>query len=317
MTPAANPCSRDLQELKTLLAADAAGLIAREEARYTHQIHTAADAIADAADSLQFVWMCGPSSVGKTTTARRLCAALENRGVQAFVVSLDDFYRGVGKAPLLEDGSYDYESPKALDLPQLHRCLTELAATGETDLPRYDFAAGKPGDCRTFLRVTGRAAVIFEGIQAFSPLLTEGLGDLPVLSLRLFINTRTRFTDGDKLLLCRRDIRLVRRLLRDERTRATSFADTMAMWQKVLTGDERHIFPYSDGADLLIDTALGYEPCVTAPLIADKLTALYGTPYEATARRLQTALAQFPALPQEIVPADSILREFIGNPCTF
>ena len=317
MTPIANSCSHDLQELKTLLAADAAGLIAREEARYTHQIGAAADAIAAAADGLQFVWMCGPSSVGKTTTARRLCAALENRGVQAFVVSLDDFYRGKHDAPRLEDGSYDYESPKALDLPRLHRCLTELAATGETDLPRYDFEAGEPSDCLTHLHIHGRAAVIFEGIQAFSPLLTEGLGELSVPTLRLFINTRTRFTDGDDLLLCRRDLRLIRRLLRDERTRATSFEETMGMWQTVLRGDERHIFPYSDGADLLIDTALGYEPCVMAPLIADKLTVLYDTSYEATARRLQRALARFPALSQESVPVDSILREFIGNACTF
>ncbi len=317
MTPIEPSCSRDLQELKPLLAADAAGLIAREEAHYTHQIGAVAEAIADAADGLQFVWTCGPSSVGKTTTARRLCAALENRGVQAFTVSLDDFYRGKYDAPLLEDGSYDYESPGALDLPRLHRCLTALATTGETDLPRYDFEAGEPSKLATHLRVTGRTAVIFEGIQAFSPLLTDGLGALPVPSLRLFINTRTRFTDGGDLLLCRRDIRLVRRLLRDERTRATSFADTMAMWQKVLAGDERHIFPYSDRADLLIDTALGYEPCVTAPLITDKLTVLYGTPFEATARRLQSALARFPVLPQESVPADSILREFIGNTCTF
>lgn len=317
MIHTANSCNYDLQTIRDRLAADTAGTIAHEEERYTHQICTAADAIAAQTNGIRFVWMCGPSSVGKTTTARRLCAALENRGVQAFVVSLDDFYRGKYDAPLLEDGSFDYESPEALDLPRLHRCLRELAATGETDLPRYDFEAGEPSELRTHLHVTGRTAVIFEGIQAFSPLLTEGLGDLCVPSLRLFINTRTRFTDGGDLLLCRRDIRLVRRLLRDERTRATSFADTMAMWQKVLAGDERHIFPYSDSADLLIDTALAYEPCVTAPLIADKLTALYGTPYEATARRLQGALARFPALPQERVPANSILREFIGNPCTF
>ena len=317
MIPTANSCNHDLQELRPLLAADAAGLIAREEARYTHQIGVAADTIADAAEGVLFVWMCGPSSVGKTTTARRLCAALENRGVQAFTVSLDDFYRGRRDAPLLADGNYDYESPLALNLPQLHRCLTQLATTGETDLPRYDFEAGEPSDRLTHLHITGRTAVIFEGIQAFSPLLTDGLGELPVPSLRLFINTRTRFTDGDTLLLCRRDIRLIRRLLRDERTRATSFADTMTMWQKVLAGDERHIFPYSDSAELLIDTALGYEPCVTAPLILDKLQTLYGTPFEATARRLQHALAQFPALSQDSVPADSILREFIGNPCTF
>ena len=317
MTPIASSCNHDLQDIRKRLTADTVTLISHEEARYTHQLQTAADTIAAQTDGMQFVWMCGPSSVGKTTTARRLCAALENRGVQAFMVSLDDFYRGKYDAPRLEDGSYDYESPQALDLPQLHRCLTELTTTGKTDLPRYDFEAGRPHDCRTHLCITGRSAVIFEGIQAFSPLLTDGLGELSVPSLRLFINTRTRFSDGDKLLLCRRDIRLVRRLLRDERTRGASFAETMAMWQKVLRGDERHIFPYSDRAELLIDTALAYEPCVTAPLITEKLTVLYGTPYEATARRLKEALSHFPVLSQECVPADSILREFIGNSCTF
>ncbi len=306
--------THDLHDIKTQLAEDTAGFIAREEARYTHQIGVAADTIAASTNGCQLVFMCGPSSVGKTTTAKRLCAALEVRGVNAFVVSLDDFYRGVGNAPMLPDGSFDYESPLALDLPQLHRCLTELMTAGETMLPRYDFEAGKPSELRTLLHVTGRTAVLFEGIQAFSPLLTEGLSD-GVLDtpLRLFINTRTRFTDGEAMLLCRRDIRLSRRLLRDERTRATDFASTMSVWQKVLAGDERHIFPYSDHADILIDTAMGYEPCVLASLLLDRLPSLYGTPYEATAKRLEKAFARFPLLTKDTVPKDSVLCEFIGR----
>lgn len=306
--------THDLHDIQTQLAEDTAGFIVREEARYAHQIGTAADTIAAATDGCQLVWMCGPSSVGKTTTARRLCAALEARGVQAFVVSLDDFYRGIGNAPILPDGSFDYESPEALDLPQLHRCLQELMTTGESRLPRYDFQAGKPSSLHTLLHVTGRTAVILEGIQAFSPLLTEGLPD-GVLGtpLRLFINTRTRFSDREDMLLCRRDIRLSRRLLRDERTRGSDFAETMAMWQKVLAGDERHIFPYSDGADILIDTAMGYEPCVLAPLLMERLYTLRGTAYEATARRLEKAYAHFPALSAQVVPTDSVLREFIGQ----
>ncbi len=306
--------THDLRDIQTQLADDTAAFVAREEERYAYQIVSAADTITAEMNGCQLVFMCGPSSVGKTTTARRLCAALEARGVAAFVVSLDDFYRGIGNAPTLPDGSFDYESPAALDLPQLHRCLTELMTTGETTLPRYDFEAGKPSELRTHLRVTGRTAVIFEGIQAFSPLLTDGLAD-GVLGtpLRLFINTRTRFTDGEAMLLCRRDIRLSRRLLRDERTRGSDFAETMAMWQKVLAGDERHIFPYSTAADILIDTAMGYEPCVLAPLLLDRLPTLYGTPYEATAKRLSKAFARFPTLTQDIVPADSVLREFIGR----
>lgn len=314
MNPAAITFTHDLRDIHNRLAEDTAGYIAREEARYVHQIQAAADTIAAATDGTQLVWMCGPSSVGKTTTAKRLCAALEARGVAAFVVSLDDFYRGVGNAPILEDGSYDYESPKALDLPRLHRCLRELMTTGETMLPRYDFEAGKPSALRTLLHVTGRTAVIFEGIQAFSPLLTEGLEqDILGKPLRLFINTRTRFTDGDTMLLCRRDIRLSRRLLRDARTRGTDFAGTMAMWQKVLAGDERHIFPYSGDADILVDTAMGYEPCVLAPLLLDTIDTLFGTPYEAPAKRLAKAFARFPALDAAVVPTDSVLREFIGS----
>ncbi len=293
---------------------DPARFIAVEEAQYDAQILNTAASIADAASGCRLVWLCGPSSVGKTTTAARLCAALEARGVAAFVVSLDDFYRGIGQAERLCDGRFDYESPKALDLPQLHRCLTELMTTGETSLPQYDFEAGAPALTRRFLRVQGNAAVIFEGIQAFSPLLTEGL-DPAILGkpIRVFVNARTRFTDGDRVLLCRRDIRLCRRLLRDERTRGSDFADTLSMWQGVLAGDETHIFPFADAADHLIDTALGYEPCVIAPLLRDRLHTLRGTPYEATAVRLKAALDCFEPLTCDHVPHDSILREFIGK----
>ncbi len=304
--------THDWRDVRANLADDTAAFIAREETFYQEQVGAAADAIAADTEDLRIVWMCGPSSVGKTTTAKRMCAALGARGVNAFVVSLDDFYRGVGKAPMLPDGSFDYESPKALDLPQLHRCLRELTTTGETLLPRYDFEAGNPSELRTLLRVTGRTAVIFEGIQAFSPLLTDGI-DIPHEPLRLFINTGTRFYDGNTMLLCRRDIRLSRRLLRDERTRGSDFEDTMARWQTVLAGDERHIFPYAESADLFINTAIGYEPSVLAPLLLPKLPQLFGTPYEATAKRLCAVYERFEPLPRTVVPHDSVLREFIGE----
>ncbi len=306
--------THDLRDIQTQLAEDTAGFIAREEARYAHQIDRVADAIAKRHEPCRFIWMCGPSSVGKTTTAAKLCTALDARGIQAFVVSLDDFYRGVGQAPLLEDGTFDYESPLALDLPRLQRCLIELATDGETMLPRYDFSAGAPAKTRTHLRLNGNTAVLFEGIQAFSPLLTEGMKTpLPDNPLRLFINTCTRFTDGETMLLCRRDIRLSRRLLRDERTRNSDFSQTLSMWQKVLAGDERHIFPYSRDADLTIDTAIGYEPCVLAPLLLERLHTLYGTPYEATAKRLEKTYARFTPLSASFVPSDSVLREFVGT----
>ena len=288
--------------------------IDREESRYDNQILDAAKLIASLTNGCQIVWMCGPSSVGKTTTAKRLCDALQARHVQAFVVTLDDFYRGRGEAPLLPDGSYDYESPKALDLPLLERCVRELMTVGETYLPRFDFTAGKRRDEKTFLRVSGNTVVIFEGIQAFSPLLTEGW-DTAALGkpLRVFINALTRFTDGDEVLLCRRDIRLSRRLLRDERTRGSDFAATMAMWDKVLAGEDTHIFPYNGQTDIRIDTSLRYEPCVIAGLLGDRLCELANTPYADKAAKLKATYDRFPAIPLEAVPADSVLREFLGR----
>lgn len=313
MKATGSPITHDLGEIRARVAADAAAFIAAQEEQYERQIEAAAAAIAEKTHGIQIVWMCGPSSVGKTTTAGRLCAALQTRGKQAFVVSLDDFYRGREQAPQLEDGSFDYESPFALDLAFLHACIDELLTKGETMLPRYDFTAGAPSPLKNFLRVTGDAVVIFEGIHAFAPVVCETADGAATPPLRLFLNTRSRFTDGEEILLSRREIRLSRRLLRDERTRNSGFVRTMTMWQQVLRGDEVYIFPYSKDADLMIDTTLGYEPCVLSALMLERLPALVGTAYEGQAAHLQAAYRRFPVLPCEAVPAGSVLREFIGR----
>lgn len=305
--------THDLRDIRRHIETEASAFIAAEEAHYERQIETTAAAIAAATKGCQIVWQCGPSSVGKTTTAKRLCAALESSGVRAFVVSLDDFYRGREQAPRLPDGSYDYESPEALDLPRLRTCVRELLECGETMLPRYNFAAGKPADTHTFLRLAEDTAVIFEGIQAFTPAVCETAADAARKPLRLFLNTRSRFTDGEEVLLSRREIRLSRRLLRDERTRSSSFERTMEMWQQVLKGDEAYIFPYSDDADLTIDTTLGYEPCVLGPLMCQRLHTLDGTAFESTAAHLLAVYERFPSLSLDAIPAGSVLREFIGR----
>lgn len=293
-------------------SADPAAFIAAEERHYESQLETAADRIAEGIDGCRLVLQCGPSSVGKTTTANKLSRALQRRGVSSFVVSLDDFYRGIDQAPRLPNGQYDYESPLALDLPQLRRCIVELTRTGQTLLPRYDFKAGAPAADKQLLKTDGNTAVIFEGIHAFSPLIRDPLAADGISPLTVFINTRSRFVDRGDVLLCRRDIRLSRRLLRDVRTRGSSFANTMAMWAQVLRGEDEYIFPHKEGADLLLDTTMGYEPCVLAPLIIPQLQTLYGTPFEEKAKTLEAVYARFPAIDLSALPKDSLLREFVG-----
>lgn len=313
MKPMDFPITHDLTDIRRKLTQDAAAFIDEEETHYERQVEQTAAAIAAATHGCQIVWQCGPSSVGKTTTAKRICAALETRGVQAVVISLDDFYRGREQAPRLPDGTFDYESPQALDLPRLHTCIRELLENGETLLPRYDFTAGAPGKQTTYLHIAGDTAVIFEGIHAFTPEVAQTATDAATPPMRLFLNTRSRFTDGEEVLLSRREIRLSRRLLRDERTRNSSFERTMTMWQQVLRGDDLYIFPYYKQADLTVDTTLGYEPCVLAPLMLERLPALVGTPFEQDAMHLQAVYERFPRLSLDTVPADSVLREFIGR----
>lgn len=306
------PIRYDVKEVNRRLRLDAAAFIGEEEARYKANVTAAAEQIALKTHGCQLVWQCGPSSVGKTTTATLLKAALAKKGIDAVIVSIDDFYRGVGMAPLLPDGTYDYESPLALDLERLHDCIVELTKTGETRLPIYDFPAGHPSSQTRDVKLTGDTVVVFEGIHAFSPLVTVPVEQDGIHPVRLFVHTRSRFTNGDEILLCRRDIRLSRRLLRDERTRASSYENTMNMWAGVLRGDDQYIFPYRDTADLVIDTTMAYEPCVLKPLLLSRLHTLDGTAYEETARHFRNAYAEFDEIGTEFVPEDGVLREFVG-----
>lgn len=304
--------THDLSDVCARVRTDAAAFVAAQEEAYERQIEQTAATLASA-QGCQIVWQCGASSVGKTTTAKRLSAALEARGVRSFVVSLDDFYRGREQAPLLPDGTYDYESPEALDLARLQACIEGLLRDGEAWLPQYDFTAGRPADTKTYLRIAENTVVIFEGIHAFTPAVTATAAAAPTPPVRLLINTRSRFTDGEEILLSRREIRLSRRLLRDERTRNSDFERTMRMWQQVLRGDAVYIDPYTHNADLQIDTTLGYEPCVLREPMLRRLPALYGTAFEDTAKHLEAVYERFVPLAAQNVPQGSVLREFIGR----
>ena len=282
-----------------------------EEARYREAVEAVASAIHDAKDGRRFVLLSGPSSSGKTTTAGLLKAALAAKGTETHVISLDDFYLGEGKAPLLPDGRPDYESIDALNLPLLQACLTELVQKGETALPQFDFSARCPKAERVPLCLEPDAAVILEGIHAFNPCLGAYLP--PAMTTRLFINTLSRFSDASGVWLSRRDLRLVRRILRDDRFRASPFSHTMGMWPQVARGETLYLFPYADTADLVIDTTFAFEPCLFRGFLLPLLAAVPSIdPHADTARRLAALLDVFPPLDAALLPQESMLREFIG-----
>ena len=290
---------------------DAQAFILAEEKRYHAEVEAVADTVHNAKGNRHFILLCGPSSAGKTTTAKLLKAALNRRGTVTHVVSLDDFYLGRGKAPLLSNGEPDYETIDALDVNLLGECFTELVRDGKTNLPIFDFQLGCPRKEKVLLELEEDAAVIVEGIHAFHPKLQQYLP--AEMTTRLFINTLSRFVKGDAVWLARRDIRLCRRILRDDQFRASPFSNTMKMWPQVVRGEELYMFPYADTADCVIDTTFAFEPCILRDYLLQRLLQVDTEQADyATAQYLIERLSAFSSISLSLLPQDSMLREFTG-----
>lgn len=290
---------------------NAQALVDAEEKRYADAAREIVAAVHQHSGNRHFILLSGPTSSGKTTTAKRLQEAFAAYQTVTHVVSLDDFYLGYGHAPLLPNGNYDYESIEALDLERLHRCMTELLQNGQTVLPVFDFKQHCPAAEGVQLTLEDHAVVIFEGIHAFHPHVQSYLP--PEMTSRLFINTLSRFMYQGEKWLSRRELRLIRRIVRDDRFRASPFSNTMKMWPQVLRGEDLYLFPYIDTADYVIDTTFAYEPCLLKERILPILQAVSPSDEQyATASYLQQRLSVFPSLSADVLPHDSMLHEFVG-----
>jgi len=301
-----------LEDINRRALQDAPAFVEEEDARYAGEVARLARHLAAGLRGRRIVMLCGPTSSGKTTTALLLRDSLRELAVEAHTVSLDDFYRGREQAPLLENGNYDYEALEALNLDQLQICMQEIIEKGRTELPLFDFIAGRPAVETRPLCIGPESVVIFEGIHALNPVFEEHLSGDSLY--KVFINTVTPVYNGSDKWLKRRDIRLVRRMLRDYKFRSSSLENTLRMWPQVVRGENLYMFPYVDTADAVIDTTHAYEPCVLGTAL---LPLLREVPAEVPNRdvidHLIEALTGFAALPAEFVPQDSLLREFLGG----
>ncbi len=285
--------------------------IAAEIDRYRQQVNDLADQLCDRFSGRALILLSGPSASGKTTTASYLQTALAARGREAFTVSLDDFYLGRGKAPRLPDGSFDYETIEALELSLLQRCMDELLEQGGTELPIFDFHAGTRKREIRPLTVGDHSFVIFEGIHALHPRLEEHLtGDK---WFKILINAAASIYDGERPLLAERDIRLMRRLIRDARFRNSPPGNTLDMWRQVVRGEDLYLFPYAHTADAAFDTTHAFEPALMRQELLPLLSTLPpDSPFFETAARLAAVLKDFAPLSPALLPQDCLLREFVG-----
>lgn len=264
--------------------------------------------------TVKFVLIAGPSSSGKTTFSRRLSVQLRAKGLQPYPISLDDYYVNREDTPLDENGDYDFECLEAIDVRLFNQDMKTLLEGGQIELPRYNFKTGHREYRGEFLQLKEGDVLVLEGIHGLNDSLTFMLPD--EAKFRIYISALTQLNIDHHNRIPTTDGRLIRRMVRDYRTRGTSAADTIARWPSVRRGEEKNIFPYQEKADATFNSALIYELSV---LKLSAIPFLYQISEEAPefeeAKRLLKFLDYFVAVPTEAIPNNSILREFVGGGC--
>ena len=282
------------------------------EALQNKKVASLAEAIAAKADRVKVVLIAGPSSSGKTTTAKKLAIQLKVLGFDPIPIELDNFFVDRSKTPLDAEGKPDFECLEALDIAHLNELLLRLFAGEEVELPIYDFKAGARKSSGQTLKLSGKEILILEGIHGLNDALTP---KIPRESkFKIYVSALTQLNLDDHNRISTTDYRLLRRMVRDYNFRAHSAAATLAMWPSVQRGERAYIFPFQNSADEAYNSALDYELGVLK-VFADPLlrTIKPNMPEYAEARRIQAFLDNFIPIPAQHVPKDSTLREFIGE----
>lgn len=262
--------------------------------------------------SVKIVTLAGPSSSGKTTTAAFLSEAINGMGGRAYTISLDDFYhpRSVGY-PLDENGKPDYECVEALDVEFLHSKLRELIESGKAEMPAFDFKTGERIQNAKTVELKENDVVIVEGLHALNPVITNTLDKQSLFKLYVSVSTRVYEEDGN-VFLSKRDLRFIRRMVRDFSFRSSSVDKTFDLWQSVLKGEDKYLFPYEYLADIRIDSFHPCEPCVFAARATELLRSTKNGTHKERAELLIEKLNFFIKTDYSLLPHDSLLREFTG-----
>ncbi len=286
-------------------------IILVSEALHEQKIADIARQIADNRDRVKVVLIAGPSSSGKTTFSKRLSVQLLARGIAPYPIEMDNYFLDREKTPRDENGDYDFESIEALNTGLLGQHLNDLIAGHEVQLRHYNFKTGinEPGEV---VQLKKDQLIILEGIHGLNSDLLPGFDSR--LAYRVYVSCLTQLNLDRHNRISTTDTRLLRRIVRDSRERGYSALATISRWESVRRGEKDHIFPYQENADEFFNSALVYELSALKPLAEPLLRQVpYSAPEHIEAKRLLAFLEWFLLLPEDLIPDNSILREFLGG----
>lgn len=262
-------------------------------------------------EDYKIILLSGPSSSGKTTSAMKLSLYLKSLGLNPTHLSLDDYFHERAETPLGEDGKPDFESITAIDIKLFDNQISKLLKGTKVTVPTFNFIDGKKEYKRT-VELKENDILIIEGLHALNE---ELLTNIPrKKKFKIYVSPLTYLNIDNDNRISMTDLRLLRRMVRDNRTRGYSPSVTLGTWMKVRSGEEKHVFPYQDNADALFNTSLAYELSVLKTYAEPLLFSIKeDDPEYQTAQRLIELLKFVLPIPSESVPKTSILREFIGG----
>jgi uridine kinase len=282
------------------------------EANYDRRLMDIAKTISEN-KNIKLVLLAGPSSSGKTTSSKKLSMYLRDLGIGTHTISTDDYFVNREFTPKDESGQYDFETIKALDTEKFNEDLTNLFNGKEVSLPTFNFLLGKREyNDENKLKLKDNEIIVVEGIHALNDLLTNKIDRIN--KFKIFISPLSKINLDDHNYIHSSDIRKLRRIVRDNRTRGHSVSSTLNMWNKIKTGERLYIYPYQDDVDAVINSSLLYELGVLKTHVEPLLFEVSeDDPMYNEALRLINFLRNFLPIPSDDIPNSSLIREFIGG----
>lgn len=301
---------RTLSDINKSVASDVESFIESAEEGFDGSVSSLVERFVSDCDC-DIVLLAGPSSSGKTTTAGKIVEKINRSGRNAYTLSLDDYYHNAADIPMTDKGVRDFENVSALDIDLIHKTFSDLIESRKAMVPEFDFVSGTRKSEMRSIELKKDDVIIVEGLHALNPIITKGLDESHIY--KVYISVSSRVTDDDgKVIFSKRNLRLVRRMIRDYHYRNTSVEKTFSQWPEVLKGEDKYIFPYEKNARFRIDSFHPYE----SSIFRDEAVELLDTVDNAScfyplAQQLKEDFSRLRPIDISKMPDDSLLREFI------